>query len=122
VTNVKLISVIPILQVTNLERSVDFYTRVLGFTLDWQSGEPPMIASVYRDGASLMLKVEAAPALSHVYFEMTGVDEYFARAAEGGARIVTPLADRFYGMRDGRMADPDGNELDLGEELAVNAA
>jgi uncharacterized glyoxalase superfamily protein PhnB len=114
-------SVIPILQVTNLERSVDFYKRVLGFTLDWQSGEPPMIASVYRDGVSLMLKVEAAPVLSHVYVELTGVDEYFASSAKAGAKIVTPLDDRFYGMRDGRMVDPDGNELDFGQELAVTA-
>jgi hypothetical protein len=31
--------------------------------------------------------------------------------------VIHPLADREYGMRDGRLADPDGNEIGIGEFL-----
>jgi hypothetical protein len=36
------------------------------------------------------------------------VDEYWARAARIGARIIIPLADRYYGLRDFTIADPGG--------------
>ena len=45
---------------------------------------------------------------------MTDIDAYFERVTAAGAKVTVPLADRFYGMRDGRVEDPDGNQLSLG--------
>jgi uncharacterized glyoxalase superfamily protein PhnB len=36
-------------------------------------------------------------------------DATCARAVEEGARVVIPIADRFYGYREGRIADPFGH-------------
>jgi uncharacterized glyoxalase superfamily protein PhnB len=36
------------------------------------------------------------------------VDECWKRANELGARIISPVADRYYGLRDFTIADPDG--------------
>ena len=36
------------------------------------------------------------------------VDEYWQLAQDIGARIVVPMADRPYGLRDFTIADPDG--------------
>jgi uncharacterized glyoxalase superfamily protein PhnB len=36
------------------------------------------------------------------------VDEYWQLAQDIGARIVVPIADRPYGLRDFTLADPDG--------------
>jgi uncharacterized glyoxalase superfamily protein PhnB len=36
------------------------------------------------------------------------VDACWRRANEIGARVVTPIADRYYGLRDFTIADPDG--------------
>jgi len=36
-------------------------------------------------------------------------DAVEARARSAGAEIVFPVADRFYGMRDGRFRDPSGH-------------
>jgi uncharacterized glyoxalase superfamily protein PhnB len=36
------------------------------------------------------------------------VDDYWRLARELGARIIIPIADRFYGLRDFTIADPDG--------------
>ena len=114
---VKLQAITPILQVTNLQRAIDFYTQVLGFEKGWTAGEPVDRCSLCRDSVEIMLEVDAAPALSKVHIYVNGVDEYYARVTAGGAKVIYPLADRFYGMRDCRLEDPDGNVVILGESL-----
>jgi catechol 2,3-dioxygenase-like lactoylglutathione lyase family enzyme len=36
------------------------------------------------------------------------VDKYWKRANQLGARVVNPIGDRYYGLRDFIIADPDG--------------
>ncbi len=47
---------IPVLPVSDLARSIQFYTETLGFKLDW-GGEKngSLICSVSRDGCAIML-------------------------------------------------------------------
>lgn len=116
-TKSALLSVSPIFQVANLQRGIDFYTKVMGFELGWTWGTPPDRASLCRDSVEITLEVAARPRTSHVYVQVQGVDEYFAKVIAAGAQGVYPLADRPYGMRDGRVADPDGNHIALGEAL-----
>lgn len=113
----KLQAVAPIFQVANMQRALDYYTQVLGFGIEWTAGEPPTHASVARDGVEISLTAASAPVPSQVYIEVDGVEEYFARVSAAGAKVVAPLEDRFYGMRDGRIDDPDGNSIQLGESL-----
>ena len=110
-------AVSPIFQVANLQRAIDYYTRVLGFELGWTWGTPPDRASFCRDSVEITVEVERAPVPSMVYVQVNGVDEYFTRIAAAGAIVKVPLADRVYGMRDGRVEDPDGNAINLGESL-----
>ena len=44
---------IPVLPVRDLDRTIAFYTEVLGFKVDW-IGEQKLAASVSRDGCSIM--------------------------------------------------------------------
>jgi uncharacterized glyoxalase superfamily protein PhnB len=113
----KLFAIAPIFQVANLQRSIDYYTRVMGFELGWTAGEPPDRASFCRDSVEITVEVDPAPARSKAYIQVSGVDEYVSRIFAAGARLKVPLADRFYGMRDGRIEDPDGNEINIGELL-----
>ena len=112
-------SIAPIFQVANLQRSIDFYTRVLGFELGWTAGEPLDRASLCRDSVEITIETDPAPMRAKAYIYVSGVDEIYSRAAAAGAQVTVPLADRFYGMRDGRIVDPDGNELHIGEPLVV---
>ena len=112
-SNIEMLS--PELQVADLDRSIDFYRRAFGFEVAWSAGEPPGLVCLCRDNAEFTLKLVAIPAPIHVYFTVTDVDASFATAIAAGARELVPLEDRWYGMRDGRVADPDGNQIGLGQ-------
>ncbi len=112
-------SIAPILQVSDLDQAIDFWKRVMAFEVAWiAGGEPASIASFCRDDIYLMVRVEKTPVPCDIYIEVNGIDEYFRRVSGAGAKVVHALADRDYGMRDGRVADRDGNQISLGEPLA----
>lgn len=112
-------SIAPILQVADLDRSIDFWKRVMAFDVAWVAGgEPASTASFCRDEIYLMVRVEKQPVPCDIYIELDGVDEYFQRVSGAGAKVVRALADRDYGMRDGRVEDDDGNQISLGETIA----
>ncbi|WP_395024906.1 VOC family protein [Comamonas odontotermitis] len=114
-------SVSPIFSVTDLQQSMDFYRDVLGFDIAWSWGDPPDIAAVCRDCVEITLiqRAGASPAgASHASFRVSEVEAYYHGLVEAGARIVVPIGDRPYGMRDFRMVDPSGNELSIGQIIA----
>jgi catechol 2,3-dioxygenase-like lactoylglutathione lyase family enzyme len=45
------------------------------------------------------------------------VERHWVRAQEVGARVVEPIGDRDYGLRDFTIADPDGFGVRFGTEL-----
>jgi uncharacterized glyoxalase superfamily protein PhnB len=116
----KLVAITPILQVENLQRAIEFYTRVLGMDLAWTWGDPPDRASFCRDAVEITLeerKLGEAPRLTHLYLQADPIDDYFNAISAAGARVKAPLADRAYGMRDCRVLDIDGNELSIGAPI-----
>ena len=110
---------VPILSVTDLSQALEYYERVLGFQVAWRWGEPPRLISICRDRVEVNLSQssEGKPGVSKVYFQMAGVDAYYSHVSTSGAKVVIPLADRPYGMRDFRVIDPGGNELSFGEAI-----
>jgi uncharacterized glyoxalase superfamily protein PhnB len=121
-THSKIEMLVPELQVLDLDRSIDFYQRAFGFEVSWRAGDPPGLACLCRDNAEFTLRVVARPVAIHFYLTVAGVDASFATALAQGARELVPLEDRWYGMRDGRVADPDGNQIGLGEAIAARSA
>lgn len=104
--------------VRDIRRSIEFYRR-LGFTLLRDGGDFVELTwenhrlflaelSAFHDvaGAELPAASEFPPA--NVRVMVSDVDHYWRRANEIGARIVVPIADRYYGLRDFTIADPDG--------------
>ncbi len=116
--SVEITGVFPILAVDDLEADLAYYTDRLGFTVSWRWGDPPVRASVARDGVGLQIVSDgrfAPDCPSRVYFHVRGVDEYYAECVERGARIAIPLDDRPFGVRDFRVTDRSGNVLGFGE-------
>ena len=118
---VRMESASPIFAVADLQRALAFYRDALGFEIAWIWGEPPHLAAVCRDRVQITLAQHAEDDIqgrSRLYLRVNGVDACYARLQRHDARIAVPIDDRVYGLRDFRVADPDGNELDIGEVIA----
>jgi len=114
-------AVSPAFAVSDLPQALRFYRENLGFEVAWTWGDPADLASVYRDAVAITLatRADAQPGgASRAYIQVTGINEFYSRIEHSAARVVVPIGDRAYGMRDFAIADPFGNRLDFGEPLA----
>ena len=103
--------------VRDIRRSIAFYQR-LGFNLLRDGGDFVELTwedhrlflaelSAFRDAPDAALPTPTFP-LANVRVMVRNVDEYWKLVNEIGAQIIIPLADRYYGLRDFTIADPDG--------------
>ena len=104
--------------VKNIKRSVSFYQR-LGFKLLRDGGD--FVELTWEDHrlylaetSAFRNEVAAAPPtpppcpLANIRVMVPDVDAYWKLSNEIGARIVNPIGDRYYGLRDFTISDPDG--------------
>src|SRR6266481_587204 len=101
--------------VRDIQRSACFY-RLLGFVLLRDGGElawenhrlflaqPSAFHEVDRLESSVVSQFPRA----NVRVMVPNVDDYWTRANEIGAQIIVSIDDRYYGLRDFIIADPDG--------------
>lgn len=108
---------IPILGVDDFAAAVTFYRNVLGFAEGWTRGSPPSHVQVARDDIEVHLTRRSGSAVASAYFNVQGVDAYFAEVRARGGKIVESIGDRASGTRDFVVTDPAGNILTFGEAL-----
>lgn len=106
---------IAVLPVADLDRSIDFYTQKLGFTLDWRARK---VCSVSRDGKPIMLRQggagEAAAGGVRVWIGVES-DALFHEYRKQGLRVLEEPTNYPWAY-EMKFADPDGNILWLGTE------
>ena len=128
---------VPELDVADLEASLGFYVRTLGFTVRYRRLED-RFAYLEREGAELMLEEAAGPGrrfrtapLEHPYgcgmnlqIACSKVERLHALVVAAGCEIVIPLETRWYrtedverGNRQFVVADPDGYLLRFFQHL-----
>jgi len=113
---------VPVLQVSNVARSVQWYREVLGFDAwTFPETEPYSFALLDRDTCELMLQACHAPPASKgwaVYIRLEG--SQLLDLAEQ-IRATTPLSREPQRMPhcdvEFSVADPDGHEIVLSERL-----
>jgi lactoylglutathione lyase len=134
----KLTDVVPNLIVSNIDASTIFYRDILGFTVVTTVPEQPPFAFVWlqRGDVSVFLNTAASvaqdlPGLSarpvggtatlfvmvHADSAEKGVDALFSTVSSR-SRVVMPLKDQFYGMREFAIEDPDGYVLIFAQRIA----
>lgn len=102
------------LEVTDFERSVQFYTR-LGLRLI-VSARDEYARFELPDGAStLSLHLTDAPvaASAMLYFEVPDIDARYAELKAKGIKFDTDPTDHPWLWREARLRDPSGNRLCL---------
>ena len=104
--------------VRDIKRSTDFYRR-LGFELLRDGGD--FVELTWEDHRLFLAEISAFPEigeielpappkfpLANVRVMVPNVDDRWRMANEIGAQILVPVGDRYYGLRDFTLADPDG--------------
>jgi catechol 2,3-dioxygenase-like lactoylglutathione lyase family enzyme len=104
--------------VRDIRRSVDFYRR-LGFELLRDGGDFVELTweehrlflaepSAFRDVEHAALPAPPAFPLANVRVMVPDVDRYWSLSQEIGAEVAVPVGNRYYGLRDFMVRDPDG--------------
>ena len=104
--------------VRDIKRSTEFYCR-LGFELLRDGGD--FVELTWEDHRLFLAELSAFPEIGEIEFPappkfplanirvmVPNVDDCWRVANEIAARIVVPVGDRYYGLRDFTLADPDG--------------
>jgi catechol 2,3-dioxygenase-like lactoylglutathione lyase family enzyme len=108
----------PILRVRSLPPSIDYYVKVLGFELDWQS--PGIIASVSRGRSGIMLcEGDQGNPGTWVWIGVGDIKPLFEEYSNRGARIRHPPTNYPWAY-EMQIEDPDGNVLRFGSDSIEN--
>jgi len=107
--------------VRDIQRSTKFYNE-LGFEVLRDAGD--FVELTWEDHRLYIAKLSAYHEiesdddmklseppkfpLANIRVMVPNVDDYWKLVKEMGAQIVIPIADRYYGLRDFIISDPDG--------------
>jgi PhnB protein len=116
-------AVTPVLVVSDAARAIEFYKTVFGAKERMRMAGPGgkivhaeltvgdavlMVADEFPEWGDLSPKSGVDPTV-RIAIYVDDVDAVAKRAVAGGAKILIPVADQFYGDRSGRLADPFGH-------------
>lgn len=114
-------------------RALEFYRKAFGaetrLTMPGPDGR--MLHAEVKIGDSIVFMADENPAMSPyvkapvtagcvtgtTFLYVPDVDAAFKRAVDAGAKVVTPLADMFWGDRFGTLIDPFGHHWSLATHI-----
>jgi uncharacterized glyoxalase superfamily protein PhnB len=122
----------PNLVVRDVTSSMEFYRSVLGFqTAITVPDQPPFVfGSVTSGGVEIFFNDQKAvgedyPPLGAkpiggaltLFIEVEGIEEVQAAVQKSAAKIIMPLKQQFYGMREFAFEDPEGWIVTIAEKV-----
>lgn len=105
----------PQLQVSDVERSIEFYTKKLGFKVEFRYED--FYAGIIKDGYSIHLKMADQPwgqtqsedyQALEIMFSVEHINDLYKDLSNQPIRVIQPLQQMPYG-KEFYIADPDGN-------------
>jgi uncharacterized glyoxalase superfamily protein PhnB len=118
-------STVPVVSTNDVVKSVAYYTSVLGFSPDFEFGNPVVYAGVKigeaeiyfaHDPAILNLRSEK-DFKPEIFVWLSDVDESFKQHVANGAEIIEPPLDRPWGLRQYVIRDINGYHLKFAQPL-----
>ena len=123
ITYSKIKKMSPQFLVADLERSIEFYTKKLGFDIDFRYED--FYVGIIKDGFSIHLKTgqplvdirQSKKDNEHldISFSVEGIKYLYEDLVNKSVQVIQPLRERPYG-REFYVADPDGHIIAFLEE------
>lgn len=122
----------PNLVVRNVDASMDFYCKTLGFqrAITVPDQAPYVFGSVTNGAVEIFFNDQKAVANDYLalgskpiggaltlFVEVEGIEQILAAVRKSGAKITMALKEQFYGMREFAFEDPEGWELTIAERI-----
>jgi catechol 2,3-dioxygenase-like lactoylglutathione lyase family enzyme len=115
ITNFRIKKMSPQLLVTDLDRSVEFYTKKLGFDVDFRYDD--FYSGIVKDGYSIHLKSGKSSIHQKrdnedldILFSVEGIKRLYNDFISKSVEMVQPLRQMPYG-EEFYVSDPDGNVI-----------
>ena len=105
-------NIIPVLGVSNLKKSVEFYLTKLSFQLRWGDPKTDRICSICRDDHYIMLQLQNPVKPSLIYLGLTN-DELFNKCLKNNGKIVQPPTENTWAY-EMQILDIDSNTIWMG--------
>jgi len=110
----------PVLFVSNVQTSAEFFRDKLGFAIDFLHGNPPFYGSVSRGAARLHLRFVHEPvfasgvreredALLSAFVDVDNLQDLFAEYKAAGVDFAQAFRKEAWGLSAFIVLDPDGN-------------
>ena len=114
-------SLVPILNVKSVEKSIEYYTKVLGFERHWDwpnEKEDKTFASITNGKVEIFLceNGQGSPG-TWIAYNPVDVDALHKEYHASGAQITQPPKDQPWGMREMLVKDIDGHVLRIGQPV-----
>lgn len=110
----------PGVPVTDILRSVKFYTEILGMKNVFENGNPVGFIILVKDDAEIHLtlaKNHVAADRNLVHLMVNDAQALHDHLVKNKVRIIKGLRDADYGLKQFVFADPDGNRIDVGQDI-----
>jgi catechol 2,3-dioxygenase-like lactoylglutathione lyase family enzyme len=114
----------PILQSTDVDLSVDFYTVGLGFSLagTWKNNDGGTDFAIVRmDNITIGLQHAGTVRPSEnwaAYLYVADIEAFRDQIQANAVRLHRDLEAKFYGCQDLDVRDPDGNIVCFGQDMS----
>lgn len=124
----KLLASAPVLLVTDVVASANYFRDSIGFHYDKFYGEPPHFCICERDGMRLMLAKADDPSqikpnwqiqtnIWNAYFWVDAADALYEEMKAKGAKMDYGPCTQPYGVREFGIQDLDGHDIGFGQIL-----
>jgi len=121
----KIHSAVPVIATADIEKSLEYYTAILGFEFDFKYGEPPVYAGVKSGDTEIYFTVDAdfAAAIKEksfrpeVFMWIPDADDLFKKHADNGAVVIESPSDRPWGVRQYVLKEINGYLLKFAQPL-----
>ncbi len=124
----RLINCAPVLATQNIKKTVEYYTKYLGFVAEEHFDSPEQFAALYRDETEIIIVQGKSGEIASnrctfgvgydVYLvpdTIEGVDTIFEELKGRGVKIDTPPSLKPYGSYEFSIEDIDGRIIGFGQ-------